>query len=60
MEAKVRFATCIWHDGARDWWCEVVESLEPGVLDSMTWDDFFARFKRDFVSAIEIELLEWE
>lgn len=41
MEDKVIFVACLLYDGVRDWWCEVVESLELGAVESMTCYDFF-------------------
>lgn len=60
METKVRFATCIMRDRARDWWFEVVQNLQQGAIESMTWEYFVTIFKREFVLAIEVQQLAQE
>lgn len=55
VEAKVMFTTCIMRDIARDRWCEFVQPLELFVVESMSWEDFVIRFKREFVLGVEVQ-----
>lgn len=59
-KAKVRFETCMLCDGAGDWWCDIIESIEPGAIEFMTWEDFVTRFKKEFVRTIEVQQLARE
>lgn len=59
-EAKFRFATCILCDRVNDWWCKVIHSLESDAIESMSWEDFFTRFKREFVPVAEVQQLTQE
>lgn len=49
VKAKVRFVTSLLHEKFRYWWCEVFQNLEQGVVESIILEDFFTRFKREFV-----------
>ena len=44
MGPKVRLASSILKDRARDWWEEVGRSVGDVAVNSMTWDDFVTRF----------------
>ncbi|CAI9264123.1 unnamed protein product [Lactuca saligna] len=59
-EANVRFATCILCDRARESWCEVVQNLELGEVESMTYEYFVTKFKREFVLSIKVQQLTQE
>ena len=41
---KVRLASCLLKDRARDWWDEVGHAAGGDAIDSMTWSDFSTRF----------------
>lgn len=58
--AKFRFTTCILHDRARDWWCEVVYGLKHDVVKSLSCEDLVTRFVREFMLTIEVQHLAWE
>lgn len=57
MEAKFKFTTCIILNIAKDWWCKIVQGLEPDVVESMSCDDFVTGFKSEFVHKIEVQQL---
>ena len=45
---KIRFASCLLKDRARDWWEEVDLALGGEALEMMTWDEFVTRFRVGF------------
>ena len=58
---KVRLASCLLKDRARDWWEEIGHALgDDAALDAMTWSDFSARFRAEFSPIIEVQQLARE
>ena len=58
---KVRLASCILNDKARNWWEEVGHAIrDDAALDAMTWSDFSASFRAEFAPAIEVQQLARE
>ena len=51
---KVRLASCLLKDMARDWWEEVGHVVGVDVVDVMTWDDLSTRFRSKFTPVIEV------
>lgn len=43
--------------GSRDWWCEVVQGLEPDVVESMSSEDFVTSVKREFEQLTHEDLM---
>ena len=58
---KVRLASCLLKDRARDWWEEVGHTIgDDAALDAMTWADFSTRFRAEFAPVIEVQQLARE
>lgn len=59
-KANIRLTTCLLCDGAKDLWREVVRDLKTSMVESITWEDFVTRFKREFVPKIGVQYLAQE
>ena len=58
---KVRLASYLLKDSARDWWEEVGHAIRDDVvLDVMTWGNFSSRLKAEFSPVIEVHQLARE
>ena len=58
---KVRLASCLLKGRARDSWEEIFHALkDDAALDAMSWSDFSARFRAEYVLAIEVQQLARE
>ncbi|CAH1450199.1 unnamed protein product [Lactuca virosa] len=53
-EAKINFSACLLRDGLTDWWRVVCRVLEPDADESITWEDFISRFRKEFGPIIEV------
>ena len=45
---KVRLASCLLKERARDWWEEVGRAMVDDFIDGMTWDNFLPGFELSF------------
>ena len=58
---KVRLASCLLKDRARDWSEEIGHVIgDDATLDAMTWADFTTRFRAEFSPVIEVQQLARE
>ena len=58
---KVRLASSLLKDRARDWWEEVGHAIgDDATLDAMTWADFTTRFRVEFAPVIKLQQLARE
>lgn len=58
--SKISFVSCQLEDRAKDSWEEVSHALEEEVVEAMTWDELFTRFKAEFMPFIEVQQLARE
>lgn len=58
-EAKVRFAECLLCDGARYWWCKLVENLKPGAVKSMSWADLSSDSRKSSCRRLRLSCWLW-
>ena len=59
-EAKVRYASCLLKDQARDWWEKIGSDLGYDVVIVMSWDDFSTKFRAQLALVIEVQQLARE
>jgi hypothetical protein len=58
--AKVRCASNLLRDAAKDWWSTWTKAMTNPEISEMPWEDFVARFRTQYVPQVEMDRLARE